>query len=568
MIKKLVFLPLCCVAVIAAMSSCSGKLAPLTADLFTVTPAILEANGGKVPATISGNFPQSYFKRSAVLEITPVLKWQGGEARGTATTFQGEGVQGNNQVIPYAAGGNFTIKTVYDYVPQMAKSELVLEFVATVGSQTLPLPSVKVADGVISTSTLITNTVSDATTSPSSDVFQRIIKEAQQANILFLIQQANIRATELSSAAVKSFNEQVKAVGAADNKKISNIEIAAYASPDGALSLNTGLAKNREASTESYLNKQLKSNKIKGVSVDSKYTAEDWDGFQKLVSESNIQDKELILRVLSMYSDPEQREREIKNISSVYKTLADEILPQLRRARLTLNYEIIGKADEEISNLADTDASKLNVEELLYAATLASDNAKKEAIYTKATQQFSNDYRAYNNLGALAFQANDKDKAESFYKKALSLKAAPEVKLNLGILALSKGDITAAESYLGEASGANYLDEALGNLYITSGQYERAVSSLGDSKTNSAALAQLLAKDYNRAKSTLDAIDSPNATTDYLNAIIGARTNNITLLTSSLSKAVQKDRSWAARAATDLEFDKYRGNADFEASIK
>ncbi|KAA6332492.1 hypothetical protein EZS27_019007 [termite gut metagenome] len=567
MIKKLLYLPLC-MAVIMAMASCSGKLAPLTADLFTVTPSVLEVTGGKVPVTISGNFPQSYFKKKAVLEITPVLKWQGGEARGKVATFQGEKIQGNNQVISYAAGGNFTIKDVYDYIPQMAKSELVLEFTATVGKKTISLPSVKIADGVISTSTLVTNTVNDANTAFSSDAFQRIIKEAQQANILFLIQQANLRASELNSATIKDFNKQVKDVNAAENKKISNIEISAYASPDGALSLNTGLAKNRETNTESYINKQLKSSKIKDILVDSKYTAEDWQGFQELVSKSNIQDKELILRVLSMYSDPEQREREIKNISSVYKTLADEILPQLRRSRLTLNYEIIGKSDEEISNLAATDASKLNIEELLYAATLTNDNAKKEAIYTKATQQFSNDYRAYNNLGALAYQAGNKDKAESFYKKAASVKAAAEINLNLGLLALSKGDVAAAESYLGQASGANYLNEALGNLYIASGQYERAVSSLGNSQTNSAALAQILTKDYNKAKSTLDAVANPNATTDYLNAIIGARTNNTALLTSSLRKAVQKDRSWASRAVTDIEFDKYRTSSDFADIIK
>ncbi|KAA6334275.1 hypothetical protein EZS27_017396 [termite gut metagenome] len=567
MIKKLLYLPLC-MAVIMAISSCSGKLAPLTADLFTVTPSVLEVTGGKVPVTISGNFPQSYFKKKAVLEITPVLKWQGGEARGKVVTFQGEKIQGNNQVISYVAGGNFTIKDAYDYIPQMAKSELILEFAATVGTKTISLPSLKIADGVISTSTLVTNTVNDANTALSSDAFQRIIKEAQQANILFLIQQANIRASELNSASIKDFNKQVKDVNAAENKKISNIEISAYASPDGSLSLNTGLAKNRETNTESYVNKQLKSSKINDILVDSKYTAEDWQGFQELVSKSNIQDKELILRVLSMYSDPEQREREIKNISSVYKTLADEILPQLRRSRLTLNYEIIGKSDGEISNLAATDASKLNIEELLYAATLTNDNAKKEAIYTKATQQFSNDYRAYNNLGTLAYKAGAKDKAETFYKKAASIKAAAEINLNLALLALSKGDVAAAESYLGKASGANYLNEALGNLYIASGQYERAVSSLGNSKTNSAALAQILTKDYNRAKSTLDAVTNPNATTDYLNAIIGARTNNTTLLTSSLRKAVQKDRSWASRAVTDIEFDKYRTSSDFADIIR
>ncbi|KAA6336284.1 hypothetical protein EZS27_015548 [termite gut metagenome] len=565
MIKKL-YLPLCMVVVIA-LSSCS-KMKPLTADSFTVTPSVLEATGGKVPVTISGNFPQSYFKKNAVLKITPVLKWQGGESKGQTFVFQGEKVQGNDQVISYLAGGNATIKDSYDYVPQMAKSELVLEFAVTVGKKSLNFPSLKIADGVISTSTLITSTVGDANNAPGHDAFQRIIKEAQQTNILFLIQQANLRASELNSVSIKNFNKQVKEVNAAENKKINNIEVSAYASPDGGLDLNTSLAKSREHNTEIYINKQLRSSKVKDIVVDAKYTAEDWNGFQELVSKSNIQDKELILRVLSMYSDPEQREREIKNISSVYKNLADEILPQLRRSRLTLNYEIIGKSDEEISRLADTDASQLNVEELLYAATLTDNKAKQETIYNKATQQFPNDYRAYNNIASLYYQAGNKDKAEALYKKAASINAAPAVNLNLGLVALSKSDNTAAESYLSKASGADYLNEALGNLYIALGQYERAVVSFGNSKTSSAVLAQILVKDYNKAKSTLDGIADPSAVANYLAAVLGARTNNISLLVGSLKKAIQQDSSLGKRATTDIEFDKYRTNSEFASIIK
>ncbi|MPM16822.1 hypothetical protein SDC9_63204 [bioreactor metagenome] len=449
----------------------------------------------------------------------------------------------------------------------MAKSELYLEFNAKIGDKTVAIPAVKIADGVISTSELINNTLNNANTALGEDAFQRIIKDAHQANIMFLIQQANLRASELKSAGMKDFHNQVAEVNAAENKKISNIEISAYASPDGATDLNTDLAEKREANTNKYLSKELKKAKVNAV-VDAKYTAEDWEGFQELVSKSNIQDKELILRVLSMYQDPEQREREIKNISSVYKNLADDILPQLRRSRLTLNYEIIGKSDEEIAKLADADASKLSLEEILYAATLTNDNAKKAAIYTKATQQFPNDYRAYNNLGALAFQAGDVTKAESFLSKAASLKAAPEVSMNQGLLALAKGDKTAAETYLGKAAGAKQINETLGNLYVAQGQYDRAVNAFGDSKTNSAALAQILAKDYNKAKNTLANVAKPDAYTDYLMAILGARTNNVSMLTSSLKSAIQKDSSLAKKAAKDLEFAKYVTNADFLSIIK
>ena len=564
MTKKL-YLPLLMAMVVALFSSCSKKMGELSADYFTVTPQVLEAVGGKVPATINGKFPEKYFNKKAVVEVTPVLKWNGGEAKGQPATFQGEKVEGNDQTISYKMGGSYTMKTSFDYVPEMAKSELYLEFKATIGKKVVTIPAVKVADGVISTSELVNNTLGNANPALGEDAFQRIIKEKHDANIMFLIQQANIRSSELKTA--KEFNKEVANVNEAANKKISNIEVSAYASPDGGVSLNTTLAENREGNTTKMLSKDLKKAKI-DAPIDAKYTAQDWEGFQELVSKSNIQDKELILRVLSMYQDPAQREQEIKNISSVYKTLADEILPQLRRSRLTLNYEIIGKSDEEIAKLASSNPSELNVEELLYAATLTNDPAKQEAIYTQATKQFPNDYRAFNNLGKLAYQAGNVDKAESYLKKAASVNASPEVNMNLGLISLIKGDKAAAETYFGKAAGTKELGESMGNLYIAQGQYERAVNSFGDSKTNSAALAQILAKDYNKAKNTLANVERPDAYTDYLMAVLGARTNNSSMVTSSLKSAVAKDPSLAKKAATDLEFAKYFTNADFMSIAK
>ena len=563
MIKKL-YLPLL-MALVVALSSCNKKMGELSSDYFTTTPQVLEAVAGKVPVTINGKFPEKYFNKKAVVEVTPVLRWNGGEAKGQPAVFQGEKVEGNDQTISYKVGGNYTMKTSFDYVPEMAKSELYLEFNAKIGNKTVAIPAVKIADGVISTSELVENTLQSANPANGDDAFQRIIKEKHNANIMFLIQQANIRASELKTA--KEFNKEVAEVNEAANKKISNIEVSAYASPDGGVKLNTGLAENRESNTTKMLSKDLKKAKV-DAPIDSKYTAQDWEGFQELVSKSNIQDKELILRVLSMYQDPEQREQEIKNISSVYKTLADEILPQLRRSRLTLNYEIIGKSDDEIASLAASNPKELTLEELLYAATLTNDNGKKEVIYTKATELFPNDYRAFNNLGKLAYQAGNIDKAESYLKKAANIQAAPEVNMNLGLVALAKGDKNAAEAYLGKAAGAKELGETVGNLYIAQGQYERAVNSFGDAKTNSAALAQILAKDYNKAKNTLANIEKPDAYTDYLMAVLGARTNNQSMLTSSLKNAVAKDSSLAKKAATDLEFAKYFTNSDFMNIIK
>ena len=564
MTKKL-YLPLLMAMVVALFSSCSKKMGELSADYFTVTPQVLEAVGGKVPATINGKFPEKYFNKKAVVEVTPVLKWNGGEAKGQPATFQGEKVEGNDQTISYKMGGSYTMKTSFDYVPEMAKSELYLEFKATIGKKVVTIPAVKIADGVISTSELVNNTLGNANPALGEDAFQRIIKEKHDANIMFLIQQANIRSSELKTA--KEFNKEVANVNEAANKKISNIEVSAYASPDGGVSLNTTLAENREDNTTKLLSKDLKKAKI-DAPIDAKYTAQDWEGFQELVSKSNIQDKELILRVIAMYQDPAQRESEIKNISAVYKELANTILPQLRRSRLTLNYEIIGKSDEEIAKLTSSNPSELNVEELLYAATLTNDPAKQEAIYTQATKQFPNDYRAFNNLGKLAYQAGNVDKAESYFKKAASVNASPEVNMNLGLISLIKGDKAAAETYFGKAAGTKELGESMGNLYIAQGQYERAVNSFGDSKTNSAALAQILAKDYNKAKNTLANVKRPDAYTDYLMAVLGARTNNSSMVTSSLKSAVAKDPSLAKKAATDLEFAKYFTNADFMSIAK
>ena len=563
MIKKL-YLPLL-MALVVALSSCSKKMGELSSDYFTTTPQVLEAVGGKVPVTINGKFPEKYFNKKAVVEVTPVLRWNGGEAKSQPAVFQGEKVEGNDQTISYKVGGNYTMKASFDYVPEMAKSELYLVFNAKIGNKTVNIPDVKIADGVISTSELIENTLQSANPANGDDAFQRIIKEKHTANIMFLIQQANIRASELKTA--KDFNKEVVEVNDAANKKISNIEVSAYASPDGGVELNTGLAENRESNTNKVINQNLKKSKI-DAPVDSKYTAQDWEGFQELVSKSNIQDKDLILRVISMYQDPAQRESEIKNISAVYKELANTILPQLRRSRLTLNYEIIGKSDEEIASLASSNPKELTIEELLYAATLTNDNGKKEVIYTKATELFPNDYRAFNNLGKLAYQAGNIDKAESYLKKAASIQAAPEVNMNLGLVALAKGDKTAAEAYLGKAAGAKELGETLGNLYIAQGQYERAVNSFGDAKTNSAALAQILAKDYNKAKNTLAGIEKPDAYTDYLMAVLGARTNNTSLMMNSLKSAIAKDSSLAKKAATDLEFAKYFTNSDFMSIVK
>ena len=562
--NKKFFLPFFVLAVIMTLSSCSNKLKPLAEQYIKAEPQPLEAIGGKVPVTINATFPAKWFNKNAVVTVTPVLRYQGGEAWGTAYTYQGEKVKGNNQVIPQVAGANVTMKSAFTYKPEMKKSELYLTFDAKIKNKVVKLPDVKIGEGVIATSELAD--AATATAAIAADKFQRIIKEAHDANIMFLIHQANLRASETNSEAIKEWKELVKNADEAPNQNVA-IEISAYASPDGGVKLNTGLAEHREGNTSKYLAKELKKMKVE-VPVDARYTAQDWDGFKELVSKSNLQDKDLVLRVLSMYQDPETREKEIKNISAIYSDLAETILPQLRRSRLTANVEIIGKSDEEISSLAKSNPKELNIEEILYAATLTNNDAEKMAIYTKASELYPNCYRTWNNIGMMAFKAGDLNKAEQMFNKSNSVKNNPEANMNLGLTALTKGDQAKAQQLFGSASGVNELSEALGVLYLEQGEWAKAANSFGSVKTNNAALAQILVKDYSKASQTLNGVANPDATTAYLKAIVAARTNDANGVVSNLKAAIAKDKSMAKEAAIDLEFAKYANNADFQALVK
>ena len=557
-------LPFLMLAAILAFSSCSNKLKPLTEEYIKAEPQPLEAIGGQVPVTINATIPAKWFNKKAVVTVTPVLRYAGGEAWGTAYTYQGEKVKGNNQVVPFKEGANVTMKSSFAYKPEMKKSELYLTFDAKIKNKTVKLPDVKIGEGVIATSELADAATANAAI--AADKFQRIIKEAHDASIMFLIQQAELRSKELKKSEVSDWKDLVKNADEAPNQNVA-IEIQAYASPDGGVKLNTGLAERREKNTDKYLAKELKKMTV-DVPVDAKYTAQDWEGFQELVSKSNIQDKDLVLRVLSMYSDPEQRENEIKNISSVFSTLAEEILPQLRRSRLVANIEIIGKSDDEITALAKNDPKALNIEEILYAATLTNDNAEKTRIYNKASELYPNDYRTWNNVGMMAFRAGDLAKAEQMFNKANSVKNNPESNMNLGLIALTKGDQAKAQQLFGSASGVAELGEALGVLYLKQGEWAKAANSFGSVKSNNAALAQILTKDYSKASQTLNAVPNPDATTSYLKAIVAARTNDANGVVSNLKAAIAKDSSMAKEAAKDLEFAKFAANADFASLVK
>ena len=552
--KKNIYLLLSATASVV-LAGCSG-FGKISSDDFTVTPTPLEYVAGEVPATISANIPAKFMPKKGIVTCTPVLKWDGGQAEGMSKTFQGEKVEANNTVISYKQGGRATMKVSFPYQVEMAKSTLYMQFAAKKGKKEVKIPEVKIGYGVIATAALVSEAARTSGRSIAPDKFQRVISQKQEAAVKFLINQANLRGSELNSANVKDFIAKMKEIKN-DQKglAIRNVEVSAYASPDGKYSHNEKLAEKRGEVSEQYVNKQLKAQKL-SADVDTKYTAEDWDGFKELVSQSNLQDKEIILRVLSMYQDPEQREEEIRNIATVYKELADAVLPELRRSRLTINYDVIGRSDDEIVEQCKTDATKLSVEEILYAGnSIAQTDAEKEAYYNKAKELYPSDYRAYNNLGVLEMKENNVVKAEEYYQQALAQDPnAPEPNANMSTIALIKGNFKDAELYAARGLNAAAADDNLGNLYVAQGKYDMAAAKLSKSANNSAALAQILAKDYSAATNTLNSIKNPDALTFYLKAIIAARQNEEAAILTNLKQSIQKDSTYRQKAFNDCEF--------------
>ena len=542
-------------------TSCSSKLKPLTRNNFNVTPSPLETVGNQMPVTVNGTFPEKWFHKNAIITITPVLKYgDNQEVVGTPYSYQGENISGNRITVPQNRGANVTMNSTFDYLPEMQSSELYLRFDGRIKNKRSVLPDLKVADGVIATSAL----ADVKTTAPSvaPDGFQRIIQDAQEASIMFVIEQANLRQSELNKRDVNEWKRRVEEAFN-DPRQNVNVEVSAYASPDGGLSLNERLAAQREQNTSNYLESELNRRNI-NTDVFAHYTAQDWEGFSQLVAASNLQDKELILRVLEMYPDSETREREIKNISYVFEDLAETILPQLRRSRIIANIEIIGKSDEEIMTAWNNNPKELSVEELLYASSLTNDESVKERVYQYVTANFTNDYRGWNNIGTMFFKQGDYAKAaQSFDRAAQVNPAAPEVNMNKALLAIMNNDLTTANELLGRSAGADGLDSAMGLLNLLQGNYNQAVGAYGNTKSNNAGLAQLLARDYNQAKLTLEAVDNPDAVTAYLLAVIAARTNNFNDVATNLRTAIGRDRSIAVKALNDLEFAKYRTNQEF-----
>lgn len=558
--KSLFFVSIIAVAMLA---SCSKTLQQ--PDQITVNPNPLIVVGNKVNADITGTFPAKKFAKKGVLVVTPVLKYNGQEAKAESVTYIGEKVKDNGKTVNYKKGGKYSQSASFDYVPEMAKSELYLRFSAKVGNKEIEIPDVKIADGVIATAKLAE--AGDNKLVLGADKFQRVIQEVQEADIRFLIQQSNLRESELRSKEVKDLQAAINDADKNEKKAINKLEVSGYASPDGGMDLNTKLADARQANAQKFLQNKMKQDKVK-AEIEANTTAEDWDGFKAAMENSNIQDKELVLRVLSMYTDPEEREAQIKNLSNVYKNIAEEILPALRRSRLILTTDLIGKSDEEILALLKEDPAQLNVEEMLYAATLVPAE-EKMAVYQKVADQFG-DWRAYNNMGMIHFENGNIAEARRQFAKALTI--APnnaDINYNAALAAMADGDLAKAEEYMGKAAGSKGdVKAAMGTLYTMKGDYAAAKKAYGNAATNNAAVQQILNEDYAAARQTLAKVAEPNATTSYLKAIVGARTNDREAVYAGMREAVSRDASMKEKALNDIEFAKFAEDATFLAILK
>jgi tetratricopeptide (TPR) repeat protein len=561
-----------------ALTSCTGlgKLVK-NADKITykVTPDPMEMHGDSITVNIAGTYPAKIFPKKATVTTTPVIKYNGGEKALKPVVLVGEKVAEapkGSTMISNSKGGSFSYTDKVAYTPEMKVATLEIKAGGAVKKKTKELPAKKVADGTIITPLLVK---ADDKAIIGKDNFQKVVPHNEMAQIFFVINQSQVRGSELNSAEMKALKSYISSAVMNPNIAFKNMNISAYASPDGELTLNANLAENRAKESKKAFMAMFKDKKMKveAGQKDEFYnivtTAEDWDGFKKAMEASSIADKDLILRVLTMYPDGETREKEIKNLAKTYTEVADKILPKLRRSVMTLNVDVNSRTDEQITKLAASSPDSLSVEEILYAATLTQDINTKLDIYKKAEAKYASDWRTSNNVGMVYLMQNKLNDAEAEFKKADALMANnPVVKNNLGIVARWKGDRKAAMDMYKSASAAGPdVTYNMGIIEIQNGNYAAAVADFGSNNSFNAALAKLLNGNPEGAMSTVDASpDKDAALSFYLKAIAGARQGKADVMNNNLKAAIQKDASFKQMAKDDAEFIKFRDNADFKAA--
>ncbi len=555
------------------LASCSGlnKMKKEAGDIkYEVTPKVLEAHGGMVNVTIKGTFPEKYFNKKATLEVTPVLTYTGGEtAFDKVQVLQGEKVQANNKVITYT-GGDFTYTSAIPYKDAMKMSELVLRTKASIKTKSLDFDPIKLADGVIATSTLVEI---HARPIYMKDNYIRIIPETKMAAIYYAINQANIRPSELKAEDLKMLKDYIAKVSSDPNRQIKGAVVSSYASPDGTMALNTKLSEKRGTTADKFIKNEFK--KIEAAKAEGFFnemtTPEDWEGFKTAVENSTIQDKDLILRVLSMYSDPDVREKEIKNMSAAFEALKTDILPKLRRSKMMVNVDSIGRTDEQILAQAKSNPKVLGIEELLHAGALTTDANEKLAFYQAAAESFPKCIRAHNNVGCAYLALGKPDEALAAFDKAKAIENNDVVKNNTGFAYLTKKDLAKAEEIFNSMTAATTESKwGLGVIAITKGEYDKAVNYFGNEPCFNLALAQVLKGDVNKAKATLDSMKEmcKCGKPSYLKGIVGARLDDKTYMLNGLKEAIGFKADWKAYAKTDLEFAKFFADDAFKALVQ
>lgn len=557
----------------AVLASCSG-LNKMKKDAnlvkYDVTPKVLQTDGGMVNVTIKGTYPQKYFDKKTTLEVTPVLTYSGGETPFTKVqVLQGESVQANNKVISNA-GGDFTYTDKIPYKDAMKVSQLMVRVKATRGKTVLPFDPVKLADGVIATSTLVQNDVKPIL---MGNNYVRTTPESKMADIHYIINQYDLQAKELKAEDVQLLRDYIKSASTDPNRKFKTAEISSYASPDGPMDLNEKLSVNRGTTADKFMKSELgKVDAAKAAGFfNEKTTAEDWDGFKTEVEKSSIQDKELILRVLSMYSDPNVREKEIKNMSAAFEVLKKDILPRLRRSKLFVNVDLVGRSDEQILAQIKSDPKPLSVEEMLYAATLTKDVNEQLKYYQIAADNYPKDIRTVNDVGCADLMLGKSDDAIAALEKAKAVQNNDVVKNNLGFAYIQKGDYAKAEEYFSSMATATPESKfGMGIISIKKGEYDKAVNYFGNEPSYGLAHALLLKGDVNKAKVTLDALKDPgkDGKPSYLKAVVGARLDDRNYMLNNLRDAVGLNSSWKAYAKTDLEFAKYFNDDTFKSTVQ
>jgi tetratricopeptide (TPR) repeat protein len=555
------------------ISSCGGikKMKDLANTVkYDVSPKVLEMNNGEVSLTITGNYPAKYFNKKATMTVTPVVKYDGGQLELKPIKLQGEEIQANDKVINYTSGGSFSNSDKFTFKDEMMLSQVELKVTAAYKNKPMDIGNYKLADGIIITPRMVRM---DPKTVMLADKFVRVVPDSKEAAINYVINRFDLRPTELKKEDVVAMNDYVKNVASNPKYQVKGIEMASYASPDGPLPLNTKLSEERENTAIKFLKEELKKDKIDKVVKDSllskTHTPEDWDGFKAAMEKSNIKDKELVLRVLSMYSDPDVRNKEIMHIAEAFEVIKEQILPPLRRSKFVVKVNAVGFSDEEMLQLADSKPDTFKLEEILYAANLVQDLNKKAALYKKASEKFPSDVRAKNNLGCVLIQLGKIDEAKEALEAAKNIENSDAVKTNLGAIALLKGDLTGAEELFTAAMGAGEAPSYnLGIICITKGTYEKAIAYFGNASVYNVALAKLLNKNYDAAITTLQNSKDESAQAYYLRAVLGARTENSDMVLNNLRTAVGKDVKLKTYAKKDAELLKYFNDETFKSIVQ